>query len=98
MNFIKNDDIVNLILYNKAINDLLYFQNIKILTNINIFINISNNSNAISNFIKEINNYINKNIKIYLYDKKSIEIFLSIETKEENIIKIINILGHIKLS
>jgi hypothetical protein len=98
MNYIKTDDNTNKILLDKAKNDLLYFKKCNIITNTNIFINISNTSNGISNFINDINNFINDNIKIYVCHKNSIDEFISIKNTEDNIIKIINILGHIKLS
>ena len=90
-----------LIMKNKALVDLDYFKsnNLNINPDIIIFINTSISSNGVVNFMKDLNNYKNKVIKIYLFKQNNvIEDFINIKLTDININKLINILGHIDLA
>ena len=90
-----------LIMKNKALVDLDYFKsnNLNINPDIIIFINTSISSNGVVNFMKDLNNYKNKVIKIYLFKQNNIiEEFINIKLTDVNINKIINILGNLDLA
>lgn len=93
-----SDVIFKKIMKTNAENDEKYFINNPISSDINIFINISINSNGIVNFMNDVDEFINKNIKIYLLKQNNIiQDYLTINLTNDNKIKLINILGHIKL-
>ena len=68
-------------------------------SNINIFVNTSVNSNGIVNLMEDLQKFLNKNIKIYLFKQDGlIEEFLTVNLTKDNTFKLTNILGHIKMS
>ena len=85
----------------KASEDLDYFKtnNLSIKPDMSIFINTSMSSNGIVNFMKELNNYKDKVIKIYLFKQNNvIDEFINIRLTDININKLINILGNLDLA
>lgn len=75
----------------ECIRDLEYFQNLSINNNtqedINIFINMSVQSNAFMNFFNDENKYIGKILNIYFHKKSGIEFIFKIHVQDKNIMK-----------
>lgn len=75
----------------QSITDLEYFRNLKIDNNtredINIFINMSVQSNAFMNFFNDENKYIGKILNIYFHKLNGIEFIFKIDVQDKNIMK-----------
>ena len=75
----------------EANTDLEYFRNLKIDNNtqedINIFINMSIQSNAFMNFFNDENKYIGKILNIYFHKLNGIEFIFKIHVQDKNIMK-----------
>ena len=83
----------------QAKQDLKDFIDNPVNTDINIIVNTSINSNGIVDLIQELQKFLNKNVKIYLFKQDGlIEEFLTVNLTKDNTCKLINILGHSKMT
>jgi len=101
INYVVNpyDNIITDNIKSQAEQDLKYFIDNPVNSNINIFVNTSINSNGIVDLMQELQKFLNKNIKIYLFKQDGlIEEFLTLNLTKDNTCKLINILGHIKMT
>lgn len=100
-NYVVNpyDNIITDKIKSQAEQYLKYFIDNPVNSNINIFVNTSINSNGIVDLMKELQKFLNKNIKIYLFKQDGlIEEFLTINLSKDNTCKLINILSHTKMT